>query len=103
MLGKIEGRRGIGQQRMRWLEGITDSLDMNLSIFWKWRIEEPGVLQPMGSQSTGHNLATEQQQGKTSREKAAKGFQTGFAACDLNQGCFDHLRGALKNSPQPPK
>ena len=31
MLGKIEGRRRRGQQRMRWLEGITDSMDMNLS------------------------------------------------------------------------
>ena len=31
MLGKIEGRRGIGQQRTRWLDGISDSMDMSLS------------------------------------------------------------------------
>ena len=59
MLGKIEGKRRRGWQRMRWLDSITDSMDMNSRR--QWRTEEPGVLQSMGSQRAGRDVVTEQQ------------------------------------------
>ena len=54
MLGKIEGRRRRGWQRMRWLDGVMNSKDMSVSRLWEIVVtEEPGVLQSMGSQRVG--------------------------------------------------
>ena len=56
MLGKIEGGRRRGQQRMRQLVGITDSMDMSLSKRRELVMAgRPGVLQSMGSQRVGHD------------------------------------------------
>ena len=56
MLGKTEGRKRRGQQRMRWLDGTTDLMGMSVSKLqdWSWT-GKPGVLQSVGSQRVGHN------------------------------------------------
>ena len=62
MMGKSESKRRKGWQRIRWLESITDSMDIiGANSGRQMGTEEPGMLQSMGSQRVRHDLATEQQ------------------------------------------
>ena len=63
MLGKTEGRRRTGRQRMRWVDGITDSMEMSFSKLRKTvKDREAWHAKSVGSQRVGHDSVTEHQQ-----------------------------------------
>ena len=67
------GSEGRGLQRMRWLDSITDSMDMNLSRLWeRTKDKEVWHAAAHGSQRVGHDLTTEQQQTKRLEETMSK-------------------------------
>ena len=80
LLEKIEGRRRRGPQRMRWLDGITDSMDMSLNSGSWWWTGRPGVLQSTGSQRVGHDWATELN-GKNSEPQWSKRLHAQSLSC----------------------
>ena len=101
MLGGIGGRRRRGRQRMRWLGGIPDSMDVSLSELRElWWTGRPGVLWFMGSQRIGHDWATELNWVHYIRTLLDTGFPDGSVSKE--SACQARQAGSVSESGRSP-
>ena len=99
MLGKIEGRRRRGQQRMRWLDGINDSVDMTLSRLWDtvkdgeiWRATVHGVaMSQTRLRDWTKTAATARRSNQSILKEISPGISLEGLMLRLKLQCFGHL------------
>ena len=96
MLGMIEGKRRRGKQRIRWLDGISDSMDMNLSKLWEM-VKDREVF----------SLVTEQHQPPQWKHRVLTIGRPGRSSCDTQESpysyCLEGLPESLALPPPPPQ
>ena len=106
MLGKIEDKRRREWQRMRWLDSITNSMDMNLTKLWEiWRTGKPGVLQSLGFQRVWQDLLCLMSESPSGKREGLQDNATGKKGkfiTDSSQGPLPHpMQWCRSESPEP--